>query len=155
MVKQNLPRWDLTDLYKNIKDGQIDRQQLADFVFAHPKERARLEALTHPLIASKLANALHDLEKEGHPLVVYEASLIFEKNLQDRFAAVILIAAPEDLQIERALSRGGMTRNQVQARIRSQMPTEQKRLLATYVIDNVASKAVLRQQVDLILAKLA
>lgn len=120
-----------------IFDGQIDRKKLGDYVFSNPDQRLKLEALTHPLIAQKLQEKLEELKAAGHKLVIYEAALIFEKNLQDRFDATILVVVPELVQVERLLNRDKeLSQSSALKRIRSQMPQKKKVLSATYVFDN-------------------
>lgn len=128
-----------------LENGQINRQKLGDFVFTNPKERSRLEALTHPLIAKKLQEELQKLEKAGHGLVIYEAALIFEKGIQSRFDGIILVTAPESVQLDRLLKRGNMTQDDALKRIHAQMTTAEKVQLTTYVVDNSGSLETLKQ----------
>ncbi len=138
MAREVLTPQHVCDLFgpKFLEHGQINRTKLGEFVFSHPKERAKLEALIHPLIAQKLQEELAKLEQSGCKLVIYEAALIFEKNIPNRFDATILVTAPESIQLDRLLKRGNMTRQEAQKRIQAQMPTAEKAKLATYVVDN-------------------
>lgn len=138
MAREVLKPEDVRDLFgpEFLENGQINRQKLGELIFADPKERAKLEALTHPLIAQKLEQELQKLEQAGHEWVIYEAALIFEKGIQNRFDATILVTAPESMQLERLLSRGHMNQEEALKRIRTQMPVVEKAKLATYLIDN-------------------
>lgn len=134
-----------------IENGKINRSKLGELIFGDPKERAKLEALTHPLIAQKLQEELQKLEAAGCKIVIYEAALIFEKSIQNRFDAVILVTAPETVQLDRLLKRGDLTREEAQKRIQAQMPTAQKIKLATYVIDNSGDLEALRDQTRVVI----
>ncbi|MES2503284.1 MAG: dephospho-CoA kinase [Myxococcota bacterium] len=127
-------------------NGEIDRKKLGTFVFEHPAEREKLEALTHPLIAKQLQEAMMTLENA--PLIIYEASLIFEKGLQDRFNATILVTTSDETRLSRLMKRDGLTKEEALARIGAQMPDAEKRLLATYVINNYDDLEDLKRQVD-------
>jgi dephospho-CoA kinase len=59
-------------------DGAIDRKRLGEIVFADPASRVRLERITHPAILEAMKEAIAGIEREGHPAVVVEATLIHE-----------------------------------------------------------------------------
>ncbi|MBH2006262.1 MAG: dephospho-CoA kinase [Myxococcaceae bacterium] len=120
------------------QEGQVNRKKLGTLVFANPTALRRLEDLTHPLIMQRFLDRVCELGQQGHECVIYEAALIFEKNLQNRFDAVILVSASEEVQIERLLSRElTLTRAEAWARIKLQMPNAQKKMLADHVIENI------------------
>lgn len=153
MAREVLKPEQVCDLFgpEFVENDQINRSKLGELIFGDPKERTKLEALTHPLIAQKLQEELQKLEQAGHELAIYEAALIFEKNIQDRFDAVILVTAPEAVQLDRLLKRGDLTREEAQKRIQAQMPTAQKIKLATYVIDNSGDLEALRNQTRVVI----
>ena len=117
----------------------IDRSRLASLVFSNAEQRRQLEAIIHPeldrMTQIKYEAHIHKAESSGRTLWFYEASLIFEKNLQDQFRAVWLTDCPEALQIERLMKRNQLSKNDALARIASQMPQAQKRPLADKIID--------------------
>ncbi len=117
-------------------DGAVDRKKLAAVVFADPAARARLEGITHPLIQQASASRLADLAAEGHPLAIYEAALLVESGRWQDFDGLIVVTASPQRQIERAIARGGLSRAEAEARVKAQLPTEQKARLATHLIDN-------------------
>lgn len=141
MAREVLTPQAVRDLFgpEFLEGSAINRKKLGELVFANPAERAKLEALTHPLIAQKLQEELAKLEQAGHDLVVYEAALIFEKNIQNRFDSTILVTAPESVRLERLLKRGDLTRDEAMKRMKAQMPEAEKTKLATIVIDNSGS----------------
>ena len=79
--------------------------------------------------------------------MLQENPLLFEKNKQDQYDAVVLVTAPTELRIDRVMSRDGSSRAEVEARIRNQMDQESKTALATYVIENSKDLASCRDSV--------
>jgi dephospho-CoA kinase len=133
-------------------DGTLDRKALAARVFADPAEREALNRIVHPRIAGEVSSRLAALAAAGHPVAVYEAALIVENGQHQGLDGLIVVTAPEAVQIGRLLTRDGMTREEARARIAAQLPAAEKARLATAVIDNAGSEADLAAQVDRILA---
>ncbi len=135
-------------------DGAIDRKRLAAIVFADPAARARLEAITHPLIQEASAARLTDLAGEGHPLALYEAALLVESGRWRDFDGLIVVTASPETQIARAVARGGISREEAEARVNAQLAGEEKVRVATYVIDNDGALAQTERQVQRVLGEL-
>jgi dephospho-CoA kinase len=117
-------------------EGTLDRKRLGTLVFGDEAQRLELESITHPRIRSLFKQRIDALERQGEPLAGYEIPLLFEVGLQDELRPVVLVAAPEAIQVERAMARDGATRAAVEARLRAQLPVAKKTALADYVIDN-------------------
>ena len=125
--------------------GQLDRKRLADIVFSDAAERLALEAITHPLIRAEVLRrvALVDSEALAHDgapahnqVVVIEVPLLDdERKLDYGLDVVILIDAPEDLAVQRAVGRG-MTATAARARMAAQPSGAQRRLLADRALVN-------------------
>jgi dephospho-CoA kinase len=135
-------------------DGTVDRKRLGAIVFGDPAARARLEAITHPRIAAAADARLAALAAEGHRLALYEATLLVESGRWREFGGLIVVTASTETQIARAMARDGLSRGQAEARVRAQLPTEEKVRLATHVIDNDGTRAATEAQVEALLAKL-
>lgn len=116
-------------------DGRLDRAALAEIVFRDPERRARLNAITHPLVGAWAAERTADAIVRGARIVVHDVPLLFENQRQGQFERVILVYAPDEVAVRRLLEKG-MTEEQARARIAAQMPIEEKRRLADYVVDN-------------------
>ncbi len=116
--------------------GHLDRKRLAALVFGDDAALRRLNAIVHPRVAERLAEQLQQLEAEGQRWVCYEVPLLFENGLQARFRPVVLVAARPEVQVRRAMARDGWSEEEARARIAAQMPLDEKRALADYVIDN-------------------
>jgi len=130
-----------------LDDGTIDRKRLGEIVFADPRSRERLEAITHPAIFEAMKEAISGFEREGHRVVVVEATLIHESGRKGLFEAVISVTCDRETAISRLAARGGMTRRQAEARLRAQMDSERKADASDYVIDNSGSLDDTRRQV--------
>jgi dephospho-CoA kinase len=133
-------------------DGTIDRKRLGHKVFSDPAARAKLEAITHPRIQARAEATARALEAAGHRLAFYEASLLVESNRQRSFDGLVVVIADEEQQLARASARDGSTREQALARLRAQMPAEEKRRAATHVIDNSGDLASTQRQVTELIA---
>ena len=135
-------------------DGRLDRAKLGARIFFDPQERAALNALLHPLIQEEFRRRTAALEREGKPLVVYDAALLIENGLHRQMDAVVVVNAPEDVQRRRLMERNGLTREEADARLASQMPLRDKVPLATWVVDNGGPVEATRAQVERIFREL-
>jgi dephospho-CoA kinase len=115
--------------------GALDRKILARIVFGDDVKRRRLNAITHPLIGKRTFERAAELEKEGQPLACYEAALLVENGAADAFRPLVVVACPEEVQVERVMTRDGATREEALARIRAQKPLADKMAVADFVID--------------------
>jgi dephospho-CoA kinase len=134
--------------------GAIDRRRLGDIVFADPAALARLEAITHPRIRELGHERLAALAAAGHRLAIYEASQLVEAGRHDDFDGLVVVTVSPATQLARVLARGGLTREQAEARIRAQLPLADKLRVATHIIDNDGDRASTQAQVDRLLSKL-
>jgi dephospho-CoA kinase len=119
-------------------DGRLDRARLARRVFADDAARMRLNAIVHPHVRQWMAAETARGADSGAPLLVTDVPLLYESGLDAGLDGVIVVWTPESTQVERAVARG-MEEADVRARIRAQMPLEEKRRRATHVIDNSGS----------------
>ncbi len=130
------------------QDGTIDRKRLGEIVFADPRLRERLEAITHPAIFEAMKEAIAGLERAGHRTAVVEATLIHESGRKGLFEAVISVACDRETAISRLAARDGMSRGQAEARLRAQMDAARKADASDYVIDNSGTLDETRSQVE-------
>ncbi len=135
-------------------DGTIDRKALGARVFADPAARKGLEAILHPRIQQRALELARALDAAGERLAFYEASLLVETGRHDSYDGLVVVSASEPVQLARAMARDGATRQAVEARMAAQMPLEQKRKVATVVIDNDGDLANTERQVAAMLAAL-
>jgi len=128
-------------------DGSIDRKRLGEIVFADPASRDRLERITHPAIFEAMKEAIAGIEREGHRAVVVEATLIHESGRKGLSEAVISVTCDPETAISRLAARDGMSRSQVEARLRAQMDADRKAGASDHVIDNSAGPEETSRQV--------
>jgi dephospho-CoA kinase len=127
------------------EDGSLDRPKLGELVFADSAALADLNAIVHPLVARRTA-ALTAAAGPG-ATVVYDVPLLVENELAADFDAVVVVVAPLPLRLERLAGRG-MDEKAARSRIAAQADDEQRRSVATAVLDNSGSLASLRAQVE-------
>jgi dephospho-CoA kinase len=122
-------------------DGAIDRRALAARVFADPERLARLNALVHPAVIRREDESITAFGAR-HPdgIAVVEAAILIETGSYSRFDKLILVTCAEEQQVERALRREGALESDIRARISRQMPLDEKRKYADFVIDTSGEK---------------
>ena len=137
------------------EDGSMDRPAVGRLVFGDDSARARLEAIIHPRVrALGEEKARMALDADPGLLVVHDIPLLVETGQAGDFDAVIVVDAPEDLQIERMTANRGWTEDDARARIAAQASREQRRAAATHIIDNTGTHDDLRQRVTEVVAEL-
>ena len=117
-----------------VDQAKVDRKLLGSVVFSDPAKRKELEALLHPLIYDRIAEASDKLDKRAEPYIV-DIPLFYEGG---RYAIenVIVVYARKEQQLERVMQRDTYGREEALARIESQIDIGEKRDNATHVIDN-------------------
>jgi dephospho-CoA kinase len=129
-------------------DQSIDRRLLGDLVFKDPQARAKLNSLIHPVVIQRQQEWLKDVETgDTNAVAIVDAALMIEVGTYKNYDKVIVVTCSPDVQRERLRTRSGLTDEQIDARIRSQMPMEEKVKHADFVIDNSGSMDITRQQV--------
>ncbi len=127
-------------------EGALDRAVMRRLVFADSRARSTLEGILHPLIRARCEALLNAART---PYVVLVVPLLVEHPYWlQRCDRVLLIDCPEAVQIERVMSRSGISRDEVQAIIRAQASREARRAIAHEIIDNAGDFDSLRAQVD-------
>lgn len=135
-------------------DGTLDRARLGARVFSDASERRALNAIIHPRIAEAFLAKTHALAEAGVDLVIYDAALLVENRIHERMDEVIVVHVPRAVQLDRLMSRDGLSPEQAEARLAAQMPLDDKVPLATYVVDNSGSIDATRAQVVALWEKL-
>ena len=123
-----------------VRDGAVDRLRLGAIVFADARALKRLEAILHPLVRREERAFLAAVAHRRAPVAVLDVPLLYETGGERRCDAVVLVTAPEMVQMSRVLSRPGMTMAKL-AGIRSrQMPDRAKRARADFIVPTGLSK---------------
>jgi dephospho-CoA kinase len=122
-------------------DRTIDRRRLGALVFHDPSCLARLNALVHPPVRARTRKLLEEYES-AHPdgIAVVEAAILVETGSYRGYARLILAVCGKEQQIERAMARDGLTREEVLDRLSRQMPLDEKIQYADYVIDTSGAR---------------
>lgn len=121
--------------------GRIDRRKLAEQVFGKPERLEVLNSLVHPVVIRREEQLIAEAEAaEPGGIVVVEAAILIETGNWRRYDRLILAVCSVQAQVERAMKRDGLTRDEVLARLARQMPLEEKRNYAHYVIDTSGTK---------------
>ncbi len=126
-------------------DGGLDRAALGAVVFADEEKRRRLEGILHPLIRARSKEI--EAEAADEALVVHDIPLLAESGQADRFDAVIVVDVPVETQVERMTGQRGWTEEDARSRVAAQAGREERRAIATYVIDNTGTRDDLRERV--------
>ena len=129
-------------------DGTLDRTLLGRRIFADGKARDRLNSIIHPAIAEVSVRRLRQLKEEGHPLVVYEAPLLYEAGAETRVDKVVVVTVTSEVQLQRLMERDGFDRSSACQRMDAQMPQQEKISRADYLIDNSGTWEQTLAQID-------
>ena len=122
-------------------EGHIDRRLLAARVFNAPERLARLNALVHPAVFRREDQLMAEFaSRQPRGIAILEAAILIETGSYKRFDRMVLVTCSEEQQVERALRREGALEADVRARLSRQMPLEEKRKFAHFVIDTSGSK---------------
>ena len=117
-------------------EGHLIKRQLAEIVFNNEEKLLRLNSLVHPAVFRDNQSWNEVLAKKGYPYTLKEAALLIETGSYLMLDKMIVVAAPEEDRIKRVMERDSATADQVRARIKAQMPEEQKVKYADYIIHN-------------------
>jgi dephospho-CoA kinase len=133
-----------------VRCGTLDRECLAHIVLGDPAKLAALEQLVHPAVREARENFV--AQHENAEALVFEIPLLFETNGQKEFDKVVVVSAPSDVQRVRVLERAGMSAAKLDSILARQMPDEEKRKRADFVIDTGCDLSTTESQVRDILA---
>ncbi len=117
-------------------EGKLQRKKLAEMVFNNEELLVKLNSLVHPAVFKDNQSWNEVLAKKGYPYTLKEAALLVETGSYLTLDKLIVVSAPEEDRIKRVMERDQATREQVVARIKAQMPEEQKVKYADYIIYN-------------------
>jgi dephospho-CoA kinase len=118
------------------ESGRLDRAAMRRIVFADAEAREQLESILHPAIRDRSRELLLEAEARGDRIVVGVVPLLYEAGLEGEYDMVLLIDAPVELRVERLVSKRGLGVEEAHAVAAAQMPAEEKRARADFIIDN-------------------
>ena len=130
-------------------DGTLDRSMLGAIVFTDADKRKQLNSILHPFIIAAQDEELAGLErKDPEGIAVVDAALMIESGGYRRFDKLIVVYCEPDVQLQRLVKRDQLSLEDAQRRISSQMPQEEKKSYADFLIDTSGSFESTRQQVE-------
>ncbi|MDX1979843.1 MAG: dephospho-CoA kinase [Bryobacteraceae bacterium] len=136
-------------------EGRIDRRKLAALVFRDPEKLARLNSFVHPPVRDRTEKLIRDFAvHKPTGIAVVEAAIHIETGGYRNFDRLILAWCRPEQQIERAMHRDGMTREEAQARLMRQMPLDEKKSYAHFVVDTSGTKEETVRQTEEVYRKL-
>ena len=134
--------------------GEVDRKKLASIVFNNPEKKKILENILHPLVFQEINRFFKEVEKKDPKAVaIAEVPLMIETGSYKNYDKIIVVYAPEELQLKRLLEKG-MSKEEAIKRIKSQMPIDEKVKYADIVIENTSTLEDLRKKVEEVYKKL-
>ena len=128
-------------------DGGLVRSALAGIVFSDPARLRELEAIVHPVVRERIeqgAAAHRDTDR----VVVIDSPLLIEMGQHDDVDLLVVVSAPEELQVRRMVEGRGLEEHDVRRRLAVQLPLEDKAAQADVVLDNDGTLDELESQVD-------
>jgi dephospho-CoA kinase len=132
-------------------NGSLDRAKLAEIGFATDETKKDLEAITHPAIGEEFIRQVGTAPEDG--VVVHDVPLLVESKRNFPYDAVIVVETPRDRRLDR-LEERGVPRDDAARRMEHQASDEERRAVATFVVDNGGDLAALEAQIDRIWADL-
>jgi dephospho-CoA kinase len=121
------------------ESGELNRKALAEVIFSSSEERARVEKILHPAIRQAFLGELRNIRATSNaPFILYEAPLLLESAVSytSEIQGVIVVTAPEERCIARAMQRDSVSREAIVARLSGHLSTQEKLSRADYVIEN-------------------
>ena len=116
-------------------DNSLNRKKIAEFVFNNPDKLKELNAIVHPEVRLHFKNWLK--EHKNYPFIIKEVAILFETGGNKQCDKVILITAPEELRIERAMKRDNLTKKDILVRIKNQFSESKKKELSDFIVENI------------------
>jgi len=129
-----------------VVDGKVDRKALGRLIFFHNDARKKLEELLHPKIRAEIERQSEEQDRLKGPYIV-DIPLFFETGNYP-IEKVIVVYAPREIQKRRLMDREGLSDEEAEARLNAQIDIEEKKKLATWIIDNSKNLKHLQQETE-------
>ena len=117
-------------------DGSLNRRALGERIFHNPEEKAALEGVIHPLVQRQAMDEIAAASAEGIPVTILDVPLLFETGMDVLCDETWTMSVPPEVQLERVCARDGLSEEQAQARIASQLPMAERNARADRVISS-------------------
>jgi dephospho-CoA kinase len=153
VVEPGKPAWrDIVSFFGEqvlLPDKTLDRKKLSEIVFRDTEKRKKLEGFTHPRIQEEFMHRVEE-HTSGNPEAIIQVvvPLLIEANLQYLFHKLLLVYIPQETQIQRLVERDGISREMARSILAAQLPIDEKRAYADYIVDNSGSLEDTKKQVQ-------
>ena len=152
VVEPGKPAWqEVINLFgrKVLSDDQtINRKKIGDIVFSDIEKRKKLEEIIHPKINEEKLKKIREIEKKDkQAIIIIDIPLLIETNKQNTVDKIVLVYVSPQEQIKRLLKRDGLSVEEAHKRLSSQMPIENKKKFARYIINNEEPLEKVQKQV--------
>ena len=145
-------RRELTDLLGDelYQGGMLNKQMLANFLFASAENAEKINAIIHPQVKQDFRRWC--TRHSASPFVAMESAILFESGFDSEVDVVVMVYAPQEVRIQRAMMRDAASRTQIEQRIKHQMDDEVKCSKAHYVLINDDKTALIPQVLQLLVS---
>lgn len=126
----------LSNMPMYLENGELDTRALSAAVFPNLQLLERLNNIIHPHVAKLFQEKVHSLELQSSAIIIYDIPLLYESGIDKFTKANIVVYAPEDICIERAMQRTSLPRQEIKNRLERQISIEEKKNQADYVLEN-------------------
>lgn len=130
------------------REGELNRPLLASYMFGHPEHVKEVNAIIHPRVKEDFRQWAGG--RAGEPLIAMESAILIEAGFRDEVDFLVMVYAPLEVRVERAIKRDCSSRELVMKRIEAQMSDEAKRNQADFVIVNDDETPLIPQVLELI-----
>lgn len=134
--------------------GVLNRRKLADRAFSTPEGKVRLDEITHREIIKRIREEIQRAKDDNLDLVFLDVVLLFEVGLDKECDETWVVDASEDTRLARVMGRDGYIPEEIRKRMRSQMDSDEKKKMATHVLNNDGTLAALYDQIEIRLLEL-
>ncbi len=130
-------------------DQTINRKYLGEILFKDDKERVYVNRIIHPLVLQEKKKKVAQLEKKSHYKIFFsEAALTIESGFSGFFHKIVVVYCPPSIQLERLMKRDSISSGEARKKIAAQMPVEEKKQFADYIIDTSGNMASTIEQTE-------
>ena len=159
VVRKGMPSWkEIIDHFGReilAKDGAINRVYLGKIVFNSPDRLNALNTIVHPRVFEQMNREMEDIKfKTPDAITILDVPLLIESGLHKLIPNIIVVYIPEHRQLNRLIARDHLSKKDAMARIRAQMPIDQKKTFAKFIIDNSSTIEQTRERTIEILKEL-
>ena len=135
-------------------EGKLNRKEFGNYIFKSELRRKKLESIMIPFITREIHHRIKMCEEDNCKLCFLDAPTLIENNLHTSMDITILVWVSSDVQIQRVMLRDELNLDDTMDRVKAQMPIDEKRKYADFIIDNGSSVEDTKLQLDLIIAQL-